>query len=163
MGRILSCVIKFLQDEFDGEDLNADEDGMVSFRLDDDRGHEWGCLVFSDEDSEQLMFYSVVLDTASEAQRNEVMKFVTLANYGLHIGNFELDLDDGEVRFKTSMDVEGVEVTEAICRNLMELNFMIMGRYFEGLRAVMAGSAAAADAIADIEDDDDDDDDDDDE
>jgi len=101
------------------------------------------------DDAEQALT-RVVLDMAEQAKRDEVMKFITLANYGLHIGNFEFDLDDGEVRFKTSIDVEGVEISDGLCRNLMELNFMMMGRYFDGLRAVMSGSITAAGGIGKI-------------
>ena len=36
-----------------------------------------------------------------EDKRDVVCRYITRANYGLRNGNLEMDLDDGEVRYKT--------------------------------------------------------------
>lgn len=154
MARIFDGIRSFLRTHFEAEDLEREgEDDMISFRLEDEGGNEWGCLALADEQSEQAIFYSVVLETTPPEHRPEVMKFVTLANYGMQVGNFELDLEDGEVRFKTSIDVEGVELGEGLLRNMVELNILMMGLYYDGLVAVMRGGMTAEEAIAEIEDD----------
>jgi hypothetical protein len=154
MARIFDGIRSFLRTHFEAEDLERDgEDDMISFRLEDEGGNEWGCLALGDEQSEQAIFYSVVLETTPPEHRLEVMKFVTLANYGMQVGNFELDLEDGEVRFKTSIDVEGVDLGEGLLRNMVELNILMMGLYYDGLVAVMRGGMTAEEAIAEIEDD----------
>jgi len=162
MARIFDGIKSFLRTHFEAEDLERDgEDDMISFRLEDEGGNEWGCLALGDEQSEQAIFYSVVLETTPPEHRPEVMKFVTLANYGMQVGNFELDLEDGEVRFKTSLDIEGVELGEGLLRNMVELNILMMGLYYDGLIAVMRGGMTAEEAIAEIEDEGDADDEDD--
>ena len=159
MARIFEGIRSFLRTHFEAEDLERDgEDDMISFRLEDEGGNEWGCLALADEQSEQAIFYSVVLETTPPENRLEVMKFVTLANYGMQVGNFELDLEDGEVRFKTSIDVEGQELSEGLLRNMVELNVLMMGLYYDALLAVMRGSMTAEEAIAEVEEDDDEDD-----
>lgn len=155
MGRILKGISTFLEDDFGADGLEPPEDGALLFRYDDGEDRQWGCMAVADEDAEQLMFYSVWLEEVPKARRDEVMAFVTRANYGLHVGNFELDLDDGEVRLKTSIDIENIELTQQLCRNLVDMNLALMGRYIDGLAAVVAGEYAARDAIAEIEDDDD--------
>jgi len=157
MARIFDGIKSFLRNHFEEEGLERDdEEDMLSFRLEDEEGHEWGCLAVAEEQAEQVMFYSVMLETVAPEHRNEVMRFVTLANYGMQVGNFELDLEDGEVRFKTSVDVEGVELDEGLLRNLVELNIMMMGLYFDSLLAVMRGGMSADEAIAEVEEDEDD-------
>ncbi|MEM6989393.1 MAG: YbjN domain-containing protein [Myxococcota bacterium] len=156
MGRILRGIKTFLEEDFDAAGLEPPEDGALLFRYDDGENHEWGCMAVADEDSDQLMFYSVRLEEVPKKRRDAVMRFVTRANYGMHVGNFELDLDDGEVRFKTSIDVEGVELTTQLCRNLVDMNLAVMGRYFEGLREVAAGNGNPEEIIAEIEAEDDD-------
>ena len=47
----------------------------------------------------------------AEEQRQIVAELLARINYGLNIGNFELDMTDGEIRYKTSIDVEGGELT----------------------------------------------------
>ena len=45
-----------------------------------------------------------------EEMRVPMAEFLTRANYGLRIGNFEMDFEDGEVRYKSSVDFEGIEL-----------------------------------------------------
>lgn len=159
MARIFDGIKSFLQTHFEAEGLEREDDeDMLSFRLEDEDGHEWGCLALAEEQSEQVIFYSVVLENTPPEHMPEVMKFVTLANYGMQVGNFELDLEDGEVRFKTAIDVEGVELSDGLLRNLVELNIMMMGLYFDGLLAVMRGGMTADQAIAEVEEDSEEDD-----
>jgi hypothetical protein len=81
-----------------------------------------------------------------------VADFLTRANYGLIVGNFEMDLNDGEVRYKTSIDVEGDELTPALLRNLAYTNVKTMDRYLPGLMSVMYGALTSEQAIHMVED-----------
>lgn len=156
MGRILDGVQRFLKQHFEATGLEPLDEESLAFHLSVDDGREWGCMALAEEDAEQLMFYSVLPEQAVPERLDEVMRFVTMANYGLPVGNFELDLDDGEVRFKTAVDLENLELTEQICRNVVDLNIMLMGLYHDGAMAVIQGKSTAAEAIAAIEDSDDD-------
>ena len=54
--------------------------------------------------------YSVVTISPLNADKEhpvEMMKYLTLANYGVVNGNFEMDLSDGEIRYKTYVDADG--------------------------------------------------------
>ena len=53
----------------------------------------------------------------SREKRDEVLRIISLANWDLIIGNFELDFSDGHLRFKSSLDFEGVELSERLIRN----------------------------------------------
>src|SRR5262249_17088927 len=86
-----------------------------------------------------------------EEKRVEVAEFITRANYGLVIGNFEMDYADGEVRYKTSVDVEGGELTAKMVENVIRANVMTMDRYFPGLMGVLYGDRDPAEAIAETE------------
>ncbi len=61
-------------------------------------------------DLEQLMFYVVAPMKAPENSFTTIIEFITRANYGLRIGNFEFDYSDGEIRYKSSLDFEKVEL-----------------------------------------------------
>ena len=70
-------------------------------------GGEW--VVVAQWSDAQLAVYCVCSLNVPPARRAAVMELVTRANYGLRLGCFELDLDDGEVRFRASLDFEGTE------------------------------------------------------
>lgn len=102
-------------------------------------------------DLEQLMFYVVAPVKVPVAARGPVAEFVTRANYGMRIGNFELDMSDGEVRYKSALDFEGVELAARLVQNLVYPAVSTMDRYLPGLLSVVKGQASAAEAIAAVE------------
>ena len=61
----------------------------------------------------------------------------------MRIGNFELDFDDGEIRYKTSIDVEGGELIDKMIDNLLRANLTTTDRYFGGLMELIYGDRPA--------------------
>lgn len=95
----------------------------------------------------QCIFYSIAPDKVPKSKRTKVAEFITRANYGLLIGNFEMDWESGYIRFKTSVDVHDDRFSLALAQNLVEANGALMDMYLLGLQAVMAGEATPAEAI----------------
>jgi len=157
MSRSFDVISEFVKQSFEVEGWETDDDGdrTIAFRLDDGDGREWDAGLLVDEDAERVLFYSTTLEMASPKHRAQVMELITRANFGLPSGNFELDLEDGEVCFKTSIELEGVELTPQMCTNLVGTNLVVMGTYFDALHDVMAGKVSAAEAIAAVEEDED--------
>jgi hypothetical protein len=103
------------------------------------------------DQDQQLIVYSLVPVWVPVERRTDAALYIARANYGLAIGNFEIDLDDGEVRFRTSVDVEGAEISAPIVDHLFLANVMGVEQYLEGLRSVIEGADPSA-AIAVAED-----------
>lgn len=116
-----------------------------------DGAETWTVSVETRERLQQLMFYSTLGFEVPDARRAAVAEFITRANSGLIIGNFEMNFHDGVVRFKTSVDVEGTEVTAALCKPLLEANVAMMTTYVPGLRAVALEDEEPVRAIDRIE------------
>ena len=83
--------------------------------------------------------------TAAQAE------FVTRANRGMRIGNFELDFEDGEIRYKTSIDIEGGELTNTMIHNLLQANLSTMDRYFPGIMELIYSEKSPKELIQKIE------------
>ena len=98
-----------------------------------------------------VRFLTFVDGKVPETRRRDVMEFITRANYGLLLGNFELDLGDGEVRFKSSLDVEEDTLTYSQYQNLLYVSLATLDRYFPGLERVIQGTADPAAAVSDVE------------
>jgi hypothetical protein len=69
----------------------------------------------------------------------------------MRVGNFELDYEDGEVRFKTSLDVENVELSHDLVSNHVYANVWTMDRYLPALFGVIYGNISPKDAVDQIE------------
>lgn len=103
------------------------------------------------EETEQFLFYVSAPQKAPAENLPAVAEFITRANWGLRIGNFELDYSDGEVRFKSAYDYESGGLVPLQLRNTMAPAVRTMDIYMNGLLAVMFGGKSAADAIHEIE------------
>ncbi|TNF32209.1 MAG: hypothetical protein EP329_10975 [Deltaproteobacteria bacterium] len=100
---------------------------------------------------ERLIFYAFGEQDTPEERRAEVMELVTRANYAMLIGNFELDLEDGEVRFKVAVDLEGVEDVTSLVRTHMTACMVTFDQYLPALYAVQRGTATVLEALAVVE------------
>lgn len=101
----------------------------------------WTCYAEAREEQSQFLFYSMYPANAPEDTRSPIAEFLTRANYGLIIGNFELDFNDGEIRFKTSVDVEDTQLDTALIKNMVYTNVLMMDQYFPGIQAVLEGTS----------------------
>lgn len=111
----------------------------------------WTCYAEVREEYEQFAFFSVCPVNAPEGKRMAMAEFLVRANYGLVIGNFEMDFDDGEIRYKTSLDVRGDELSVSLVKNAVYMNVLMMDRYLPGIMAVLYGGVSPAEAIAQLE------------
>lgn len=74
----------------------------------------------------------------------ELCTYLTMANYGLRAGNFELDMRDGEVRYKTYVNCEGLDsLPEEIIRESIYVGCAMMERYGNGIAALALGFSDA--------------------
>ena len=112
---------------------------------------KWMCFAQAREDQNQFVFYSVCPMNVPDDKLSTVAEFITRANYGMIIGNFEMDYADGEVRYKTSIDVEGDNLSNALIKQMVYANVIVMDRYLPGLMRVIFGGVEPAHIIATIE------------
>ncbi|MEL6382808.1 MAG: YbjN domain-containing protein, partial [Cyanobacteria bacterium J06626_18] len=112
---------------------------------------QWDCYAKAREAHQQVVFYSISPITVAKAKRNAIAEFLTRANHGMILGNFELDYSDGEIRYKTSIDVEGDKLTIALIRNLVYTNVLTMDQYLPGILAVLEQGTIPEQAIRLVE------------
>ncbi|WP_439638163.1 YbjN domain-containing protein [Spirulina sp.] len=111
----------------------------------------WSTMVKCINEHQQIIIYSICPNKATVDKLIVIQEFLTRANFGLKFGNFELDLSDGEVRFKTSIQFAGMVEPEAMIEECLSLNIVTFDRYLPGLLQVMFTDVVPQDAIAAIE------------
>ena len=151
MGQIFNAVVDFLTDDgWKYTILEEDQDLLALTLSFKGKSGSWQCFSIVDEEKHWLRFYSILPVHVPEDKRADIIEFMTRANYGLMLGNYEMDMNDGEVRFKTSIDGEGGELTKPMIDNLLRSNLISMDRYFPGLMAVLYSDRTPADIYEDI-------------
>ena len=137
MGRIFDAVVQFF--EHDGWHVAP---GRVENSLETDYTSEHGllkCIAYAAEPQNQFVFYSIAPLKAPDDIIDLVAMFLHRLNYGLVLGNFEMDYRDGEIRFKTSVDVEDTHLTYELIRNTIHGNIFQVQQHLPGIYGLISG------------------------
>jgi hypothetical protein len=110
------------------------------------------CFLVVHEQRGLVIFYTVYPLNVPEAKRDAIARLISTANYGMQFGNFEMDAGDGEVRFKTSIWLEGGEaLTDGMIRPLLGVSFTAVDRYMPALAKVIHADMDPVEAVRQAE------------
>jgi hypothetical protein len=147
--KILSTIVNFFtEDDWSFTKIQGEPVLRMAFQ---GKNGKWTCYAKARTEKAQFVFYSICPVSVPESKRLAIAEFITRANYSTIIGNFELDFVSGEIRYKTSIDVEGSTLTFPQIKQLVYTNLMMMDEYLPGIISVIDGDVEARDAIAQIE------------
>ena len=141
-GPIYDATVAYLR----GRDVDLEEDpaeDTVAFPV-SLPGATWHVYAWARDDASQLLVHSVLPYPVPVDRRTDAALFLTRANLGLTLGNWELDLDDGEVRFKTSLDLNGQDPALGLIKPIFDANLHTTYQYLSGLAAVVGGADVSA-------------------
>ncbi len=111
----------------------------------------WVCYARVDEENQRFVFHSLLGLNIAPQYRQAVTEYLTRVNALLPVGNFEMDLDTGAVRCKTSLEAPEGELTVGIVRALAYTNVRAMDHYSAGVFAVVHGGLSPEAALARVE------------
>lgn len=94
----------------------------------------WPCLIKIDESKGECAVYSIFPEPIPQAWRQACAVSISQFNYDLSIGNFEIDLEDGDLRYRTAINLAGENLSSAIFRQLLLENVNAMDRYLPDLK-----------------------------
>ena len=106
-------------------------------------------MIQTRELEEQMIFYSSLSENIPPNRIDTMIRFITMVNYRLVVGNFELDVTDGELNYKTALDLEGVNLNHDMIRNIIHTNLATFDRHLPGIKIILDGGSTeqAMDAI----------------
>ena len=108
------------------------------------RTAQWMCYAQVRETQGHFVFYSVCPVFTPADRQHAIVEFITRVNYGLVIGNFEFDYEDGEIRYKTSVDVEGETLSLGMIQHIVYANLVMMDHFLPSVLRVLYGNADPA-------------------
>lgn len=111
----------------------------------------WVCYARLEEEPPAFLFHSLMGLNIATQFRPGVVEYLTRVNFLLKIGNFDMDLDSGNVRFRTATPLFEETLTLEKVRVLAYANVRTMDHYFPGVMAVVHGGMLPETALARIE------------
>lgn len=130
------------------------------FRFDEDEGvFSFGVTILSRAKS---LHYTVILhdhsfavhtsfplgpDPTNEQELTNIANFLTRANYGMRTGNFEMNMDSGEIFYKVYCNCCGIEPNESMIRESIECPAAMFERYGDGILDILFNNLSAKLAV----------------
>ncbi len=87
------------------------------------------------KDINQIVLYSSPQLKIPEEKRMETCKKINEINFDLPVGNFELDFEDGEIRFKTYFESVDSSFSNDYLKLLLESNIYTMTKYLDEIKS----------------------------
>lgn len=100
---------------------------------------------------DMLILHLIVPLKAGKDERAKVGEFLHRANYGLKVGNFDFDFNDGEISYRVAIYCGSDEFAPPRHEQIdaaLTIGLMMIDKYGDGLVKVMFGLAEPIDAIA---------------
>lgn len=104
-------------------------------------------LLFANDDHEQVGLSLVAPVRIPRESRAAVGTYLLRANTSIGVGNFDLDLDDGEWRFRYGIDVEGGELTSKMAHSMVGIAINAMDMHHDSIMHVAFGDADPEQAL----------------
>lgn len=97
------------------------------------------CYAQINPDMDGFLFRAIVPLPVEPDRRAAVAEFIHRVNYAQPIGNWAIDLDTGDVRFKNGAYFRGGEPTENLIRNVIDSSLFFVGHDIMGLVKLQTG------------------------
>ena len=111
---------------------------------------DWTCIVQLVEEQARLVFFSVAPQAVPPNRRPAMCELITRLNYGLILGNFEMSLESGDLRFRTTMGLAPDLFSEPLLQLVARTNLAMMDTCLPAINQVLQGLATPAEAFAAI-------------
>ena len=83
--------------------------------------------------------------------RSAIAETIIRANYGLQFGRFEMNFDDGHLRFHTTQVMTGNCLEDEIIDVMIQVTIVMLDRYLPAILSVVYGNELPQDAIRHVE------------
>ena len=141
--------LQVIQECLDSMDLSYDVDSenqKVQLQYTGDNGN-WKIAIAVFEDEGEIMAVSVMPDPVPYDRRRIVSEFIARMNYGFVIGGFDIDFDDGEVRYKAGTSIPSTGITVEMIQPLIISGIVNADEhFFSTFVEIMSGEKTPAEA-----------------
>jgi hypothetical protein len=131
----------------------ADNESQTIFNLGMElENGNYDCYIDLRTEENQVLIYTISATKIPTSQRVRAAEYISRANYNLIIGNFELNFEDGKIRYKTSYlyDTNFPNSEEVFLKN-MSASFHTMDKYIAGIMSIIYANVSPESAVNDVE------------
>ncbi|WPU98210.1 YbjN domain-containing protein [Mucilaginibacter sp. cycad4] len=101
---------------------------------------------FNDETHGGFIFLSIVGSDCPDNKKIQMAELLTRLNFDQYLGNFELDFETGEIRYKTSLVYNKIQPDLEMVDNLIKFNIIVMDNSLPGIIGLIYNDLAPLEA-----------------
>lgn len=122
----------------------------LGFRLDNGQ-----CIlkIQASERSDAVLIHTTYPFNVPENQIQRIATLLVYVNWGLLLGNMEMDPRDGELRFRVSIPVEDSDVTMQQIKRMVGVSLAMVDRYFTAVTGTIFGNGDPVELVRKCEED----------
>lgn len=109
---------------------------------------DFHAFLLVDEEQESLLCNTHIDQKIPHSKRLEVCDFMSRVNYELANGNFEMDMDNGEIRYRTYLDLSDAKPSKEQILNIVWNGVLGFDTYYPGLMRLVYGNCTAEEAAS---------------
>lgn len=125
-----------------GWPLQHDEAAPALFTAFEGKNGERRAILVYEPGVERVLVYAMMVDDCPPALRGILLELLSRINYGLGVGCFEMDLDDGEIRYRMTLPA-AMAMPHVVVPQLIDA-CMTVDTYAPTFDAVAAGTPVLA-------------------
>ena len=123
---------------------NKDDDGLIVRTSAVGNDLTIKLLIKVDASRSVMYLKSPLPFTVTASNKNDVIKAVTIANWAMLNGSFEMDVDEGYAGFKAVVPFMDSIISEQLCKYLIDMSCRMVDTFNDKLVAVANGSMSVA-------------------
>lgn len=124
-----------------------DQRGLFKFNLKIKGRIKKVSYIIAVKDDDYIVYTASPLGADDDKTMAVMAEFICHVNYGVKNGNFELDMMDGEIRYKCFVDCEGITPSKEMIRNSIYCPAAMFNRYGPGIVDILFCNATAKEAV----------------
>lgn len=105
------------------------------------------------DDNERVVVYSFCGSNCPKKKQKDMLKLLNYINYQIFLGNFEMDQEDGEIRFRTSTYFDNIKPTVGFVESLVFPNIYAMDKNLSSIMGLIHGGLSIGEAIKSVDED----------
>ncbi|WP_242457775.1 YbjN domain-containing protein [Pedobacter sp. BS3] len=105
------------------------------------------CFADLNEDESQFIFSSICGANTPAEKKRKMLELLNAINYKLFFGNFEMNWEDGEIRFRTSISYKNLNININFIEELIMTNIITMDKSLPSIMERMFGDISIEKAI----------------
>lgn len=103
--------------------------------------------VHADEDRSLIECFTICPLTVSQDRMMAVFELIARINWKLGVGNFDIDTQDGEIRFRTSIRLGNIELDHETIAHLIFMNLTTTDMFVPAIASVVCSRMTPEEAL----------------